>query len=113
LSNPSKEKGSKAEREVVAIFQEHGFPEASRGLAGATKDRGDIENVPGLCCEVKNHSSVNDAASVGLREIALEKENRKVPYGVVFVRRRGGKYVAIMEAVEFVKLYSQLKGPSS
>ena len=45
MSTPSKAKGDRAERQVVAYFQAHGFPRCRRTKAGGEKDLGDLSGV--------------------------------------------------------------------
>ena len=45
MSTPSKAKGDRAERQVAAYFQAHGFPRCRRTKAGGEKDLGDLSGV--------------------------------------------------------------------
>ena len=83
-----KRKGSQFERDVVRYLQEHGFPDAERAYgAGRPEDVGDIANVTGICCEVKNHARLELAQWVD--EAERERINTRQPFGVVIAKRRG------------------------
>lgn len=45
MSTPSKDKGDRAERDVVKHLAAHGFPHARRTKAGGEKDLGDLSGV--------------------------------------------------------------------
>lgn len=48
-------KGAEAEREFVSWLRRNGFPDARRYLSGDGMQPGDVDGVPGVCIEVKNH----------------------------------------------------------
>lgn len=52
----SRNKGARAEVDVVNWLREHGYPDARRYLAGDGRQPGDIDGVPGVAIEVKNHA---------------------------------------------------------
>ena len=81
-------KGSAFERDVVGYLREHGFPEAERAYgAGRPEDVGDIDGIPGVTVEVKNHARL--ALAQWIDEAERERVNARQPYGVVVVKRRG------------------------
>ena len=50
-----KRKGDAFERDVVRVFNDHGFPYAERALGlGRHDDRGDVAGVPGFLIDAKN-----------------------------------------------------------
>ena len=51
----SRRKGAVAERDVVRWLRANGYPDARRYLAGDGRQPGDIDGVPGMVIEVKNH----------------------------------------------------------
>lgn len=59
MSNPSKAKGSKFEREVVEYLRQAGFPYAERRALRGTLDAGDIAGVVGWTLEAKNQKAMN------------------------------------------------------
>lgn len=65
MSKMQRTKGAAAEREVVAIFREHGWPKAKRTSDGrAQVGRGDIADGPVGChFEVKRHERLSVPAA--------------------------------------------------
>ena len=109
MSAPSKQKGSKAERDVVKYLVEHGYKYADRRLAGDTFDKGDISGINGVCFEVKNRQKMDLAGWI--EELKVEIVNSKSTTGVVVHKRKGktdvGEWYATMPFslwVELIKL---------
>ncbi len=53
LVNKSKDKGTKAESDVVKLFREEGYPFVERRALQGTLDKGDISGIRGVVIEVK------------------------------------------------------------
>lgn len=87
MSNPSKRKGSKAERDVVQWLKANGYPYADRRLAGATLDKGDISGVLGVTIEVKDHKRMDLAGWIA--ELEIEMKNDNAWTGTVIHKRKG------------------------
>jgi hypothetical protein len=107
MSNPNKRKGDAAERAVVAWLRSHGFTNAERAYgAGRADDTGDIDGLPGVCIEVKNHNKIEVAGFIG--ELEREMANSRAETGVVIVKRRGDsdvdRWYAITTAAQWVQL---------
>lgn len=77
--NPAKAKGDAAEREVAALLADLlGLPVRRKLGAGRADDEGDLEGVPDWTLE-------------------REQVNAGTTFGAVLVRRRGGRWVAVMD----------------
>ena len=87
MSNPSKNKGSAAERLVAAWLRENGYPDACRSRAGWSADVGDILGVPGLVVEVKDAKTKRWGD--WLCQLDAEKSNANVRDGVLIVKVAG------------------------
>lgn len=87
MTSRSKAKGSTAERQVVDYLRATGWPHAERRLAGATKDRGDIAGVVGVCIEVKSQAELR--LSTWVDEALAEQANDRADIGLVWHKRRG------------------------
>jgi hypothetical protein len=111
VSSKAKQKGSKAEREVVKYLQEW-WPYAERRLAGATDDKGDVSGVPGVCIEIKDHAKM--ALAGWIEEMILETKNAKAWTGVVIHKRRGksnpADWYASMPVSKWVELVRKANG---
>jgi Holliday junction resolvase len=87
MASSEKRKGNAAERAVVQYLKEHGFEQARRTQAGTRHDIGDIDGVPGLAIEVKNHAKL--ALAEWVDQLEDEIVAKRVPSGIVIVKRRG------------------------
>lgn len=87
MSNPSKRKGTDWEVDVVAYFQEHGYPFAERRTQAGKNDRGDIAAVGDWCLEAKAEKTIRLASY--MNEVAVERNNAKTLHGAAIVKRRG------------------------
>ncbi len=87
MTNPNKQKGDRAERELVAWLSRNGYRDAHRSRAGWSDDVGDILGIPGLVVEVKSAKTLR--LGPWLDELDVEKANAGVRDGVLIVRRPG------------------------
>lgn len=70
----SRRKGANAERDFVSWLRGNGWPDARRYLAGDGRQPGDIDAIPGVCMEVKNHRVYDFPA--WLRQAVAEADGR-------------------------------------
>ena len=87
MSNPSKDKGDRCERLLVAWLVQNGYPMAHRSRAGWSDDIGDVLGVPGLVIEAKSAKQMR--IGPWLDELDVEKRNAGCADGVLIVRRPG------------------------
>jgi len=107
MSNPRKQKGDRAELELARQLTDLLGTLVRRKLgAGRADDTGDLD---GLQCavQVKNYTDVLRAIREGLADIDQQTANAAAPYGVVFVRRRGGEWIAVMGLESFATMYRE------
>lgn len=105
MANPQKRKGSSAELEVQGWFRDHLGVPARRALgAGRKDDCGDITGIPDLCVQVANYASLDRAVREKLPELEQQRVNAGAQFAAMFCRRRGGRYVVVLEPVMFAKL---------
>jgi Holliday junction resolvase len=107
VSNPQKRKGDAAERNVAAWLAAHGFSYAERAYgAGRPDDVGDIDGIPGVVVEVKNHKTITIPA--WLHELDVEMFNANARHGAVIAKRRGstdvGDWYALMPVEGWARL---------
>lgn len=97
MASSEKRKGNAAERAVVDYLRRHGFPQARRTQAGTRGDIGDVDGVPGVAIEVKNHARLDLAGWVA--QMLAEMDEKGVENGVVIAKKRGtsdpGEWYAI------------------
>ncbi len=75
MTNPSKRKGDKAEREVQALLNDLlGVPARRKFGAGRQDDMGDIDGVPDTVIQVANIARLNVAVRVKPLEAEEQRE---------------------------------------
>lgn len=86
MSNPSKQKGTSWETQIVAVLTASGFRAKRKALSGAN-DKGDIEieGLPWLVIEAKNWNK--PALAQWVDEARKEAVNAKAKIGVVWHHR--------------------------
>lgn len=96
MPHPAKTKGDAAEREVAKLLSAQLGDGIRRKLgAGRTDDEGDLDGLDETTAEVKNYRDIARAIRVGLEDLEREQANAGTPFGVVFVRRPGGNWIAV------------------
>jgi hypothetical protein len=110
MTNRSGAKGSDAEREVQALLRRlMKRPQIRRALgAGRQDDVGDIDGVPHTAIQVKWLASPLKAINEGINQIEQQRLNRRVRFGVVFVRRtrvRVHPWIVVMTPEMFARIH--------
>ena len=105
MGKMQREKGKRGEREVVDLIKRYGF-EARRGqqFKGGADSPDVIHNIPNVFVEVKYREKFSIYPAL---EQATEEAERKMP--VVFHRRSGKPWVAILDAREFLIMMDALR----
>lgn len=85
MSAMQRTKGAVAERDFVAFLRANGYPDARRYLSGDGRQPGDVDGVPGVCIDVKNHQRL--AIPEWLAQVEAEAPAGSIP--VLAVRRPG------------------------
>jgi hypothetical protein len=105
VSNPSKQKGTAAESQVVAYLR-NWWPLAERRALAGTLDRGDVAGVPDFCGEVKACKAFDLAGWVD--ELEVERRNANARFGAVIAKRRGtldvGRWYAVTPLANYLDL---------
>ena len=108
MTSSAQRKGDKAEREIAAILSDHLGVTVRRKLgAGRKDDEGDLEGLPGVTCEVKSYRDVTAAIRDGLDDLVREQANAGNALGVCFVRRPGGRWIAVMDVPGWCAWYRE------
>jgi Holliday junction resolvase len=100
-------KGPVREREVAAMFNEEGFAKARRALgAGRNDDVGDIDGVPHLCLQVAGRKTgLATVLDQKLPATEIQRKNRGVPFGALFVRMDRKPWVVHLTPRMFFTLF--------
>lgn len=108
MTNPQKNKGDRAERELAQQLELRlGFRVRRKLGAGRADDTGDIDGLPDTTVQVKNYADVLAAIREGLKDLAVQQANAGTTHGVLFVRRRGGQWIAIQTIDQFTTLFRE------
>lgn len=106
MTSPQKRRGDRAEREIAAILTDRLGTLVRRKLgAGRQDDEGDLEGLPGVTIEVKDWRDVGRAIAEGLKDLEREQSNAGTGLGVLFVRRRGGRWIAVQTVDQWCDFY--------
>lgn len=113
MPHPSKRKGDAAEREVAHQLSDRLGIKVERKLgAGRAEDTGDLYGLgPDWTAEVKHFANVTTAINKGLKDLEREQANAGTPFGVCFVRRPGGRWIAVMDLDQFCSVYREIAAP--
>jgi Holliday junction resolvase len=87
MSNPSKQKGTRFESEVVAYLVEHGFPAVERRALHGNTDKGDLTGIAGWTFELKSEARIDLAGYMA--EAQAEAANAGTEHYAAIVKRRG------------------------
>ena len=93
----AKQKGTKAESDVVAWLKAEGWVHAERRALSGNLDKGDINMGAPVVIEVKDHKTIT--LSEWLKELKVEMENAGVSVGSVIAKKRGTTNVAEWYAI--------------
>jgi Holliday junction resolvase len=108
MTNPAKNKGDRAEREIAAILSDQLGIDIRRKLgAGRQDDEGDLHGLPECTVEVKNYRDIAAAVRDGLDDLQREQRNACTPFGAAFIRRPGGRWFVAMSVEQFVTIYRE------
>lgn len=114
MTSPHRTKGNAAEREIAGILADlTGWPVRRRLQEGRADDTGDLEGVPDTCVQVKNYVDPQRAIREGLPELRAQQERAACTFGALLVRRRGGRWIAVMEPDQLVALIREATAPAA
>lgn len=84
VANPSKGKGTAAERATATALQRLMFPDADRRTQGGRYDKGDLLGTPGICFEVKDAKVWK--VPEWMRQTEVERRNAKADFGILVIK---------------------------
>ena len=105
MGNPSKQKGSRFEREVADFLAANGHPHVERMASRGSADRGDLTGIPGWMLECKAERQIDLAGY--MREVAVQQFHARARWGAAIVKARG-KNVAQAYVVMPLEQFAQL-----
>jgi hypothetical protein len=108
VTNPAKNKGDRGERELSKLLADELGIDVRRKLgAGRQDDVGDLDGVRGWTIEVKNVANLADALREGVADSTREQANARTPFGVAFIRVRGGTWYAVQSIPQWATVYRE------
>jgi hypothetical protein len=108
VTGAAKRKGDQAEREIAALLTDQLGSRVRRKLgAGRSDDEGDIDGLPLVTVEVKAFADVARGVREGLADLEREQANAGTPFGVAFIRRPGGRWIAVQSVEAWCALYRE------
>lgn len=106
MTSRARRKGDSAEREIALLLSKHFGRKIRRKYgAGLHLDEGDID-LPHCTVQVRNWRDVAAAIRLGLQDLSTQQANAKTRHGVLFVRRYGGKWIAVQDLAQWLLLYT-------
>lgn len=108
MSNPQRDRGHRAEREVAAILSDLLGVTVRRKLQeGRLDDGGDLEGLVDTCAQVKNYVDILRAIREALADLPAQMAASGSTHGVAFIRRPGGRYMAVMPVEAWCAMYRE------
>ena len=108
MANPNKRKGDAAEREIAGLLSDALNIRIRRKLgAGRQDDTGDLDGLPDCTAQVKNYADIARAIREGLAVLEQQQKNSGTIHGVLFVRRRGGEWIAVQTLDQFTTMFRE------
>ena len=108
MVNPQKNKGDSAERELAKLLSDLlGFTVRRKLGAGRADDTGDLDGLPDCTAQAKNYADVMRAINQGLKDLEVQQLNAASTHGVLFVRRRGGQWIAIQTLEQWATTFRE------
>lgn len=108
MANANKRKGDSAEREIAEILTKQlGFKVRRKLGAGRADDTGDLDGLPDCTAQVKNYADLTRAIREGIASLEQQQLNSGTVHGVLFVRRRGGTWLAVQTIEQWVTTYRE------
>jgi hypothetical protein len=108
MSNPRKDKGDAAEREIATrIADLTGWPVRRKLGAGRADDTGDLDGIPDCTAQVKNFKDVTRGIREGVDGLERQRLNAGTTHAVAFIRRPGGRWIAVMTLEQWATLHRE------
>lgn len=113
MSNPSKQRGTRAETALVKWARANGFAGADRQPLRGSRDQGDAHLGPGVIVEVKSHRLPTGYPTRGqldtwMNQTRDEALNADADLGILVVKRPGtqdvGRWFAHVETIDWLTL---------
>lgn len=108
MTNPSKAKGDRGEREVAKLLADlTGYPVRRKLGAGRADDTGDLDGIPNTTAQVKDYKNVTTAIRDAIDDLETQRINGGTDFAVAFIRRPGGRWIAVSTVEQWATLHRE------
>jgi len=106
VTSRQRQKGSRGELDAVAMFARYfpWWPVRRRLQEGRRDDIGDLEGIPHTTVQVANVDNLLDAIGHKLPELVVQQGRAGTTFGVLLIRRRGGRFIAVQTEEQFTTM---------
>ncbi len=112
MTNPQKAKGDRAELEVARLVADlTGYPVRRKLGAGRADDTGDLDGIPQTTVQVKNFKDTTRAIREAIDDLENQRVNAGTPFAVAFIRRPGGRWLAVSTIEHWCTLHREATKP--
>lgn len=111
MTNPAKAKGDIAEREIAArVAALTGWNVRRKLGAGRADDSGDLAGLPDCTAQVKNYADMQRGIREAILGLEAQRLNAGTTHAVAFIRRPGGRWIAVMTVEQFCTTLREATG---
>ena len=111
MTNPQKNRGDRAERELAGILTDLlGYTVRRKLGAGRADDTGDLDGLPETTVQIKDWRNILAAINSAMNDLPTQQANAGTTHGVAFIRRPGGRWIAVMSPEQFATLHREAVG---
>ena len=108
MTNPNKQRGDRAERELAALLHDVLGVNTRRKLgAGRLDDEGDIDGLPDTTIQVADWQNVASAVRIKPAECEKQQANAGTTFGASAIRLRGGTWRFVLTPEQFACLWRE------
>ena len=108
MTNPQKNKGDRAEREIATLLADlTGYPVRRKLGAGRADDTGDLDGIPNTTAQVKDYKNVTVAIRTAIDDLETQRANAGTDFAVAFIRRPGGRWIAVSTVEHWATLHRE------
>ena len=108
MTNPQKNKGDRAEREISKLLSDWlGYGVKRKLGAGRAEDTGDLHGLPDTTVQVAHWKSVASAVRIKPPQCEQQQQRAGTTFGVTAIRLNGGEWRFVMTAEQFATFWRE------
>ena len=114
MSNPSKNKGDRAELEAARLLADlTGWPVRRKLGAGRADDTGDLDGIPDCTVQVKAYRDITRALRETLAELPVQQANAGTTFAFGMIRLPGGRYAVVLTPEQIATYHREATAPGA